>query len=174
MIRKKKSYSKPKKAYELKRMQEENKLVEKYGLKNKREIWKTIAKIKYFRNRAMELAKSTREEQENLLEKLKAIGLKVESLADILGLKVEDLLERRLSTIVLKKNLALAPKHARQMVTHKKVLVNKAVIDSPSYIVPVELENKISLKEKARKPKVEIKTEETKVEQIQAPAEVKG
>lgn len=170
MIRKKKSYSKPKKAYESKRIAEENKLVEKYGLKNKREIWKTIAKIKYFRKRAMELAKSTKEEQENLLSKLRALGLKTESLADILGLKVEDLLDRRLTTIVLRKNLASTAKHSRQMVVHKKILVNKAVIDSPSYIVPVELEDKISLKQKSKKPKVEAKAEEKKEIASEQPA----
>ena len=33
-------FARPKKAYEKTRITEENVLVEKYGLKNKREIWK--------------------------------------------------------------------------------------------------------------------------------------
>ncbi|HDL75050.1 MAG TPA: 30S ribosomal protein S4, partial [bacterium] len=44
----------------------------------------------------------------------------------------------------------------RQLITHKKVLINGRVLNSPSYIVPIELENKISLKEtkkKENKPK---------------------
>ena len=41
-------------------------------------------------------------------------------------------------------------KSARQLITHKKVLVNGSVIDSPSYIVPVEMENKVSLKNKQK------------------------
>ena len=63
MIRKRKMFARPKKAYEKTRITEENVLVEKYGLKNKREIWKTIAKIKYYRQRAKDLAKKTDEEQ---------------------------------------------------------------------------------------------------------------
>jgi ribosomal protein S4 len=37
-------------------------------------------------------------------------------------------------------------KTARQMITHKKVLVEGKAVNIPSYIVPVELEDKITLK----------------------------
>ena len=49
------------------------------------------------------------------------------------------------------KKLATTSKGARQLITHKKVIVGRNVVDSPSYIVPVELENKISLKTKTFK-----------------------
>ena len=58
MIRKKKKYEKPRKMYETSRIEEENELVKKYGLKNKREIWKTISKVRYYRHRAMDLARA--------------------------------------------------------------------------------------------------------------------
>ena len=45
MIRKHKKYTRPRKAYDSIRIKEENVLVEKYGLKNKREIWKADARI---------------------------------------------------------------------------------------------------------------------------------
>ena len=137
MIRKKNKYSKPKKAFEISRIREENELLKKYALKNKREIWKTIAKVAYFRKRAMALAKAPIEEQEVLFNKLRNLGLKVNSMADVLALKVNDLLERRLPTIVFKKNLALTIKQARQMVVHKNVMVNNKVINIPSYLVSV-------------------------------------
>ena len=155
MIRKKKFYSRPKKAFESSRIKEENALVTKYGLKNKREIWKTLAKIDYYRNRAKALAKSPLEEQEVLFNKLKAIGLNTNTIADILDLKVENLLGRRLPTVVAKKGLAATPKHARQMVVHKKILIKGRAINSPSYIVQLSEENLITAKKKIKKPKIE-------------------
>jgi len=159
MIRKKKSYLKPKKPFEATRIKEENELIKKYGLKNKREIWKTLAKVNYFRGRAKALAKSPLEEQEVLFKKLRAIGLKISTTSDVLDLKVENLLERRLSTIVAKKGLANTVKHARQLIVHKKIKVDGKVIDSPSYLVPVEKENSIEIKEKKKKPKADGKSQ---------------
>jgi small subunit ribosomal protein S4 len=173
MIRKKKSYLRPKKAFEKSRIEEENALRTKYGLKNKLEIWKTLAKVNYFRSRAKELAKLPLEEQEVLFNKLKAIGLKTESIADVLDLKVEDLLERRLQTVVLKKKLANTPKQARQMITHKKILVDSKVVNSPGFIVPVAIEKKISIKVKKKKPKPTPKEEKPEAPPAVSPAEAK-
>lgn len=153
MKRKKNLYSKPRKPFEKERIKEENILKKEYGLKNKREIWKTIAKVNYFRKRAMALAKEDPKIQQEYFKKLRSIGLKINSIADVLDLKVKNLLERRLPTLVARKGLAYSVKHARQMVVHKKILIDGRVINSPSYIVPVSLENKISLKEKKKKPK---------------------
>lgn|SRR3989338_2179515 len=174
MIRKKKLYSRPMKRYEKGRIEDENKLAEKYGLKNKREIWKAQSKIDYFRKRAMVLAKSGLEEREVFFKKLQNLGLKVNQLADILGLKVEDLLDRRLSTIVVKKGLANTPKQARQMIVHKRILVNGKVVNAPSYIISVDEEGFISTKikkqtetEKAESQKTEVKgSEEQKVQEV--------
>ena len=140
MIRKKNRYVKPRKLYIKTRIKEENVLLNKYGLKSKREIWKTAAKINYFRKRAMALAKSSKEEQGLLFDKLKRIGLRTDTTADVLALKVEDLLERRLPIIVFKKGLARTPQQARQMIVHKKVLIDGKVVNIPSYIVSLDEE----------------------------------
>jgi len=153
MIRKSKRYNKPRKPFEATRIKEEDVLVKQFGLKNKREIWKTQAKVDYFRSRAKALAKSTLDEQEVLFRKLRAIGLKVNTIADVLGLKVEDLLNRRLPTVLVKKGLATKPKQARQFVVHKKVTINNQIVDSPAYLVPVDHESSIKL-EAAAKPAV--------------------
>jgi small subunit ribosomal protein S4 len=153
MIRKKNKFSWPRKLYDKNRINEENKLVEIYGLKNKREIWKAESKVKYYRNRAKLLITAGTDEQENFFAKLNSIGLNVKSIAEILALNKEDVLKRRLSTIVWKKNFAKTARHARQMVTHKKVLVNHRAVDVPSYLVPVIYEDKISLKNVASKVK---------------------
>ena len=146
MIRKKKLFSRPRKAFEKTRITEENKLLEKYGLKNKKEVWKAVAGIKYFRRRAMDLAKSTDKEQAQFFNKLKHIGLKVDSIADVLALKVENILERRLPSVLTKLGLTNTTRQARQFVVHRKVLVNGNVVTVPSYIVPVSEEKSITLR----------------------------
>ena len=49
--------------------------------------------------------------------------------------------------------MATTSKSARQLITHKKVLINGNSINAPSYLVPIEFENKITLKEKKTKSK---------------------
>lgn len=174
MKRKHKLYVRPKKAYEKSRIKEENTLLNKYGLKNKREIWKTIAKVDYFRRRAKALAKSPAEEQEILFTKLKKIGLSTDSIADVLDLQVEDLLKRRLPSIILQKGYAKTAREARQMVAHKRVLIDGKIVNIPSYIVSLEEESKISIKPiRKKEPKVETKEAQPAQEQSK-PAESKA
>lgn len=164
MIRKKKLYTRPKKLYEKVRISEENALMEKYGLKNKREIWKTSAKIDYYRSRAKDLAKLPIEEQKVLFNKLNGLGIKVNSIADVLALQIENLLERRLPSIIAAKGLLKTPQQARQMIVHKNVMIDNKIVNTPSYIVPVNEENLISIKikQKKAKPVAEQKAESVK------------
>jgi len=169
MKRKHKSYSRPKRPFDKVRIDEEKQIKKEFGLKNKREIWKTEAKIKSMREKAKKLISASKEEQQALFEQLKKIGLEVNSIADVLGLEKKDYLKRRLQTILVKKKLTTTARSAMQLITHKKVLINGRVIDSPSYVVPVSLESKITLKKKKVKkveeaPK-EQKTEEKPVEE---------
>ena len=166
MIRKHKKYVRPRQIFKSERIKKENDLADSYGLKNKTEIWKTQAKVDYFRGRAKELAKKSREEQEVLFNKLRSLGLKVEGTADVLDLKVEDILKRRLTTVLVKKKLANTPKHARQLVTHKKVLINGKTLSSPSYLVPVAYEDKITIKKKEKKKIPSLKEKEENTESL--------
>jgi len=152
MKRKHKTYSKPKRPFDKIRTDEEAKIIKEFGLKNKKEIWKAEAQIKSIREKAKKLIFANQEEQKALFDNLKKIGLNADSIADILSLDKKDYLKRRLQTIMVYKKLATTPKSARQLITHKKVLVDGKIINSPSYIVPVKLENKISLK--IMKPKI--------------------
>ncbi|MDO8460268.1 MAG: 30S ribosomal protein S4 [Nanoarchaeota archaeon] len=167
MIRKKNKFSRPRKPFEGARIKEENVLIKAYGLKTKREIWKAIAKVTYFRDRAKALAQSSIEEQGVLFKKLSALGLKANSIADVLDLRVEDILNRRLPSVVAKKGLANTPQQARQMVSHKRVLVDGKVINAPSYLVHISEENSISIKvrNKVEKPK---KQSAEKIEELEA------
>jgi small subunit ribosomal protein S4 len=144
MIRKHKKYKRPRKLYDTARIAGENKLIEKYGLKNKREIWKAEAAVDEMRGQAKLLITKNPEEQEVLFNKLNKIGLKVSKIADVLGLGKEDLLKRRLQSIIIGK-IARTPKHARQLIVHKHIAINGNLVNIPSYIVPVDEEDKIEI-----------------------------
>lgn len=142
--RRKKKYAKPRKMYDSLRIEEEDKLLEKYGLVKKREIWKADARIVKLRSHAKSLI-GTDFPQKNFLEKLKKRGYLVEELADVLALDKENLLKRRFQTLVFEKNLARSVKHARQLIVHKHVAIGKRVVNIPSYHIDVEEEKNISL-----------------------------
>ncbi len=164
MIRKHKRYVKPKKPYESARFKEENILLEKYGLKNKREVWKSIAKLNYFRSRAKALAQASPEEQQVLFRKLQALGLPTQSIADVLALSVENILKRRLASVVASKKLAHTVKHARQLIVHKKIQIQGKVVNAPSYLVSLDEESALSVKKKERAPKQAVEAQESKGE----------
>jgi len=153
MKRKHKSYSKPKRPFDKVRIDEEAIIKKDYGLKNKKEIWKADSQIKSIRGKAKKLIGADATEQKSLFERLKKIGLDVNSIADVLSLDKKDYLNRRLQTILVKKEFASTAKSARQLITHKKVLIDRKIVDSPSYLVPIKVENKISLKKKIKKEK---------------------
>jgi len=154
--KKRKLFSRPKKLYDRTRMDEENVLVKRYGLKNKREIWKTKSVVSKLRRQAKALIGKDGVDQRAFFEKLNKMGLKIVEISDVLGLTEENLLDRRLQTIVFKKKLANTPRQARQFIVHKSVLVDGGVVDAPSFLVTRDLEDKISVKErKIKAPKAE-------------------
>ena len=153
MKRKHKQYSRPKRPFDKTRIDEEAKIKEAYGLKNKREIWRAESKIRIMRRKAKRLIKADKEEQEVLFQRLQRRGFEINSIADILGLDRTDYLKRRLQTIVFNKKLAPTIKTARQMIVHKKVLVDGKIINIPSYLVPIKLEDKITIKKTIKNPK---------------------
>ena len=146
MIRKHKRYSRPRKLYDKTRIEEENLLLKKYGLKNKKEIWKAQAAIDRIRKQAKSLITAEKDEQEKLFEKLRKIGFNIKNTADALALNKENWLKRRLQSLVVEKKFARTPKEARQLIAHKHIAIDGKRINIPSYIVSVEEEGKIEIK----------------------------
>ena len=151
--RKRKLFSRPKKLFDRVRMDEENALIKKYGLKNKREIWKAKTAVSKLRRRAKSLIGKDMEEQQVFFNRLNKIGMNITNVSDVLALTEENLFERRLQTILAKKKLANTVKGARQLIVHKNVLVDGTIVNIPSFIVEKEMEDKITLKEKKVKVK---------------------
>jgi len=120
---------------------EEMKLLGEYGLRNKRELWIAKTIVRRFRHQArsiLALPAEVREQVEKaLLHRLYILGLLPENatLDDVLSLTVEDLLERRLQTLVYRKGLARTIYQARQLIVHGHIAIGGRRVTSPGYIV---------------------------------------
>ncbi|MBS3100450.1 30S ribosomal protein S4 [Candidatus Pacearchaeota archaeon] len=150
MIRKHKKYSRPRKAFDIKRITNEDAIVAKYGLKNKKEIWKAKSKLDIIRKTAKRIIYAGEEEQAKFLEKLNKMGLTSASAVDVLALTEEDILNRRLQTIIFKKGIATTANGARQIITHKHIAIENKIVNIPSYHVSTEEENKINFIKKEK------------------------
>lgn len=149
MKRQRKKYQTPTKPWEKARIENEKTILKNFGLKTKREIWKAQAMLRKYRRLARELvAKRDEKKEKVLIERLVKFGvvMKGSTLDTILGLTIEDFLNRRLQTVLHKKGLTNTPKQSRQFITHGQVIIDSRRVTYPSYMVPVDEEEKIIVK----------------------------
>jgi small subunit ribosomal protein S4 len=131
-------------------LQEELKLLGTFGLRNKHELWRHETQLSKFRGIARSLigkAPDERMKMENeLLARLKKLGVLQETavLDNVLDLSIEDILERRLQTLVFRKSLAKTVHQARQLVTHGHVVIENRRVTVPGYIVSREEEKTLT------------------------------
>jgi len=144
-------WKKPKRPLNYDLMMDELKILGTFGLKTKRELWKTQTELSRVRLQArslLALRQEIRERKEPvLIQSLSKIGLvdQNSTLDDVLNLQVTDLLSRRLQTIVQKKLYFKTPYQARQAIVHGHVMIGDSVVTIPSYVVKTEEEAKIHL-----------------------------
>lgn len=168
-------YSTPGHPWNRARLEIESDLVKRFGLKNKKEIWKANSTLKDFTTQAKSLVArrdaQAEVERTNLLGKVKSLGLCGENptVDDILALKTENILGRRLQTVAFNMGLSKSISQARQFIVHRHVCVNGQKVTVPSYLVRVG--DSISFSENSQladpaHPErfVEKKVEETKEE----------
>jgi small subunit ribosomal protein S4 len=147
----KKTFHRPRMIWTAEQLNAELYVMGSYGLRNKRELWKAQTEVARIRNQARALlalsAELRAEKERRLLNFLNRLGLAREgaTLDDILNLKVEDLLERRLQTIVMKRTGTNSPYYARQIVSHGHVSIGNRKVNIPSYIVKTEEEHQIMI-----------------------------
>lgn len=151
----KSKYAGPRHPWNKARIEEEKQLKIDYGLKNKKEIYKTQSKLKNFTNQAKRLIAATGKQAElekiQLINRLNKLGLvtKTAQLEDVLSLTVKDILDRRLQTVLHKKGHARTVKQARQFITHGHVIIKNKPITIPSYLVKSDEEPTIEFLEKS-------------------------
>lgn len=144
--------------YELK--MEELKILGTFGLRTKRELWKAHTELSRVRHQARSLLALRQEEREEkepiLMKSLARIGLVsgAASLDDVLNLQVDDLLSRRLQSIVTRKLGFKTPYQARQAIIHGHIMINDRKVDIPSYIVTLDEENGIHFSPESKIPEM--------------------
>ncbi len=128
-------------------LEQELELVGRYGLRNKRELWIAKTMLSEIRRRARSLLSLPEEErvkrEKELVSRLYRMGILDNpngTVDDILNLTVENILERRLQTIVFRKGLARTIMQARQFIVHGHIAIGERRVRSPGYLVSREEE----------------------------------
>ncbi|MBO8179959.1 MAG: 30S ribosomal protein S4 [Archaeoglobus sp.] len=166
--RHRKKYTTPTHPWDKARLEKEMELVIKYGLRNKKELWRFQNILRKYRRVARDLlaeiglpgkeGEIAKAKAQTVIKKLNKMGILPENatLDDILNLSVEDFLERRLQTMVYRQGLAKTIKQARQFITHGHIAVDGRRVTSPSFIITKELESKISFYKNSPLAKTEV------------------
>ena len=137
-----KKYETPSHPWQEDRIKAENELMKKYGLKNKREIWKAETRLRKFRGQARELLAKvgtsdtqSKKESDQLLMYLNRMNILPQNstLDDVLALETESILSRRLQTLTYLKGLANTPDQARQLISHGHIEIDKKSYCSKLY-----------------------------------------
>ena len=107
--RPRRTFSKPRSPWRSDQLAQELYLLGSYGLRNKRELWRAQTALSSIRKQARHLLAASEivrnREEKKLLDSLQREGLVAPGVAldDVLSLSIEDMLSRRLQTIVYKK-----------------------------------------------------------------------
>ena len=172
-------WRKPKRPFNFELKMEELKTLGTFGLKTKRELWKVRTELSRVRNQArslLALRQDVRDKEEPILiHSLSRIGLIEQNatLDDVLNLEIDDLLSRRLQTIVMRKFYFKSPYQARQAISHGHVIIGDRIVNIPSYVVKVDEEDKVKLTSESifnkilSKPESELGSPETENLEIQ-------
>ena len=153
--RQRKKFDTPRFPWQIDTLEAELDLLGQYGLRNKREIWRHKTSLSKYRGIGRSLLgmsieeRSTQEEQ--LLKRLNRLGILPDEAAldDVLDLMLEDILGRRLQTLVFQRGLAQSIQQARQLITHGHIAIDGRKVSSPSYMVLKDEEEKITYSPKS-------------------------
>ncbi len=146
--RNRKKYERPSTMWNKHRIEEEHKLAGTYGLRNLRELWKATSEIRRIRRNAREVLSGNTgaDVGRQIINRLARYNVVNEDAIpdDLLVIKPESLLERRLQTLVYRKGMAKSLKQARQFITHGFIAINSRRMSSPGYLVNKAEESNIS------------------------------
>jgi small subunit ribosomal protein S4 len=145
-----KKFDTPRFPWQIDALDTELKLLGQYGLRNKREIWRhktLLSKYRGIGRSLLGMSTGERKKQEKqLLDRLHRLGILPEesALDDVLDLALEDILERRLQTLVFQRGLAQSIQQSRQLITHGHIAIDGKRVSTPSYLVLKDEETKIA------------------------------
>ena len=144
----------PRKPFDRDRLINELRVLGTYGLRCKREMWRvqlTLAKLRKAARELMTLNESDPRrafEGDALIKRIVKLGLLKENeqkLDYVLGLTLNQFLERRLQTLVAQRKLANSIHHARVLIRQRHIAVGKQLVNIPSFMVRVSSEQHIQI-----------------------------
>merc|ERR1712134_240596 len=147
-----KTFKKPRRPFEKERLDSELKIVGEYGLRNKRELWRIQLVLSKLRKTARELLTLPEDDPKRifdanaLMRRMYKYGFLDESqtkLDYVLALTAQDVLERRLQTLVFKLGLAKSIHRARVLIKQRHIRVCKQIVNVPSYVVRLDSQKHI-------------------------------
>ncbi|MEE6246189.1 MAG: 30S ribosomal protein S4 [Thermoproteota archaeon] len=142
---------KPRNPWQMDSLTQELQLLGTYGLRNKKELRRTNTELSRIRKQARQLLAASEEvrslEEPKLLNSVSRRGFvkKEPSLDDILALEVENLLDRRLQSVVHKRGITRTMNQSRQLITHGHIQIGEKRVTIPSYIVEINEETNVKL-----------------------------
>lgn len=140
-------HERPGNMWDSQRIASDNALMNEYGLRSMKEIWKVQTEVSKLRKNVRSLlsAKQSGVESDIISRLIKTGVVQSGSGIDaLLDLNERKLLDRRLESIVFRKGLAKSMLQARQLITHGFISVNGKRVRVPGYIVKVDEEMGIS------------------------------
>jgi len=143
-------YETPRFPWRIDILQSELRLLGQYGLRNKKELWRHETMLSKFRGIARSILGMPEEEgghlKGQLLSRLNRLGILPDTavLDEVLDLRIEDILKRRLQSKVFQKGLTKSIYQARQFITHGHIAIGHKKVTSPSYLVLRDDEPQIS------------------------------
>jgi len=149
-----KTFKTPRRPFEKERLDAELRLCGEFGLRCKREIWRSQLALAKLRKSARQLLTMDEEHPKRkfeggaLLRRLCNYGLLEddEKMLDfVLALTTQKLLDRRLQTIVHKKGLARSIHMARVMIRQRHISVGRQLVTVPSFMVKTDSVRHIGL-----------------------------
>jgi small subunit ribosomal protein S4 len=150
-----KKFDTPRFPWQTDALESELKILGQYGLRNKREIWRhktLLSKYRGIGRSLLGMSIDERKKQEKqLLDRLNRLGILPEEseLDDVLDLSLEDILERRLQTLVFHHGLAQSMHQSRQLIAHGHISIDGRKVSTPSYLVLKDEEAKIAYSPKS-------------------------
>ncbi|CAL6004553.1 Ribosomal_protein S9 [Hexamita inflata] len=153
-----KMYNTPRRPFVGARIKSELELVGKYGLRCKREIYRAKFMLRKIRSTARDLLTlessdpKLKFEGDALLRRLHLLGVldtDKNELDYVLSLKVEDLLKRRIQSVITDNNTTKSIHQARVWIKQGHIQVGSQIVNVPSFLVRTASEKYIKIAERS-------------------------
>lgn len=143
------NYATPRHPWRRDQIDQELQLLGEFGLRNKRELWRSQTLLSKIRGIARVLLAQSGEDrprrEKTFLSKVSRMGLLPPNatLAEILDLNVRNLLARRLQTQLYQQGLAATIQQSRQFIVHGHISIGDKRVYVPGYLVSKNEETQI-------------------------------